>query len=189
MNSTISVKALASYIRRTTENAYQPELKSIHIVLQKHGLKPIKKYYNGKEVEVYNTQNARRCVTQYLYEIKQEDQKIHQAKELIKHMQQNAPKYKEPSTYVPPKHGESRISKELLRMDESLGVSDEITKIGDEIFDYILKHHREYQWELYKNATGDAAPTVFRVYEPTTGKIRTHRLLRAPSWRPSLFAQ
>jgi hypothetical protein len=29
-------------------------------------------------------------------------------------------------------------------MDESLGVSDEITKIGDEIFDYILKHHREY---------------------------------------------
>jgi hypothetical protein len=37
-------------------------------------LKPIKKYYkNGKEVEVYNTQNAKRCVTQYLYEIKQED--------------------------------------------------------------------------------------------------------------------
>ena len=28
---------------------------------------------NGKEVEVYNTQNAKRCVTQYLYEIKQED--------------------------------------------------------------------------------------------------------------------
>ena len=59
-------------------------------------------------------------------------------------MQQNAPKYQEHPTYVPPKHWESRISKELLRMDESLGVSDEITKIGDEIFDYILKHHREY---------------------------------------------
>ena len=158
MNSTISVNTLASQIRRTTDNAYQPQLKSIHIVLQRHGLKPIKKYYkNGKEVEVYNTQNAKRCVTQYLYEIKQEDQKIHQAKELIKHMQQNAPEYKEHPTYVPPKHGESHISKELLRMDESLGVSDEITKIGDEIFDYILKHHREYSWELYKNPTGEAA--------------------------------
>jgi hypothetical protein len=42
-------------------------------------------------------------------------------------------------------------------MDESLGVSDEITKIADEIFNYILKHHREYSWELYKNPTGDAA--------------------------------
>ena len=157
MNSTITVNTLASQIRRTTDNAYQPQLKSIHIVLQRHGLKPTKKYYNGKEVEVYNTQNARRCVTQYLYEIKQEDQKIYQAQELLKHMQQNAPKYQEHQTYVPPKHWESRISKELLRMDESLGVSDEITKIGDEIFDYILKHHREYQWKLYKNATGDAA--------------------------------
>jgi len=42
-------------------------------------------------------------------------------------------------------------------MDESLGVSDEITKIGDTLFNYILKHHREYPWQLYKNATGAAA--------------------------------
>lgn len=158
MNQFISANTLAAHIRRTTLDAYEPMLTSIHTVLQRHGLKPIKKYYGNKVIEVYNTNNAKRCATQYIWEIKQEDKKTINAKEWLKYHMQNpqGKPYIEHPQYVPPKHGESRISKELLKMDESLGVSDEIKDISDMIFEYILAHHREYGWKVCKETTGDA---------------------------------
>ena len=89
MNQFISANTLAAHIRRTTLDAYEPMLTSIHTVLQRHGLKPTKKYYGNKVIEVYNTNNAKRCATQYIWEIKQEDKKTIDAKEWLKYHMQN----------------------------------------------------------------------------------------------------
>lgn len=153
MNSFATANTLAAYIRRTTSDAYFPLASSIHTVLKRHGLIALTKYYNGKPVEVYNMQNAKRCIVQYLYEIKQEDQKTKQAKELVKYnsIQPENIQKKSDIQFVPPKHGESRISREQLKLDESLGVSDKITEISNMIFEYICNHHREERWESLKD--------------------------------------
>lgn len=147
----MTVQSLAAYIRRTSPNLYMPEYESIHTVLQRHGLTPIKKYYNGRLVYLYDTKNAKRVIAQHIYEIKQEDIKKHQAQEWVK---QNSVEPVIPPNnfrYVPPRHGESRISREQLKLDEALGVSEDVSDISSKILRYIMNHWQDYTWSSAKN--------------------------------------
>ena len=107
-----TAKQLAVQIRRTHPEAYEPQEKSIHTVLQRHGITPKVRYYNNIPVKTYDIKNAKRILAQYMYELRQEDIDNDRAKALI---QQNSitPNNTNKQQYTPRKHGETNAHREL----------------------------------------------------------------------------
>ena len=123
----VTAKSLATEIRRTTPDLFEPALQAIHQLLSKYGLQAKIMYKNGKPINTYNHKNATDVIAKHLFELKQLSNKIKQYKE------QEKPIINKPvNTYVPRRHGESNISLQQLKLDEQL-----ITEISDIIYKYL----------------------------------------------------
>lgn len=105
---TMTAKQLSVHIRRTSEIGYEPNPKSIHQLMAKHSIKPTTR--NG--VNVYNTKNAIRCITQHIDELQAFDKNNEKAKTIAAQMSQNTPVNNQVQ-YVPRKHGETNAHREL----------------------------------------------------------------------------
>ena len=74
MANTMTAKQLAAWMRENNGN-YKPLEASIHIILNKYGITKRKAVFNGRSVVVYDSQNAKRTLTQHIPELKYEDEK------------------------------------------------------------------------------------------------------------------
>lgn len=73
MNQLSTTKQLIKWTMEQC-NGYQPLPQSIHILLYKHGITPINKFYNNKPVKCYNTKNAQRIIAQHIDELQYWDE-------------------------------------------------------------------------------------------------------------------
>lgn len=111
-----TAKELSAYLRKVTVSQYEPLPSSIHTVLQRHGIKPITKDYNGRLVKVYDVKNAKRIISQYMYELKKEDALTNNVKDIMKHNSESVSNTSMPKPqYIPRKHGETNAMRELDR--------------------------------------------------------------------------
>ena len=101
--------------------SFIPSAHAIKELLDRKGIKPLSS--QGWKQYYYNKSNVSNCINRNIGELIDIENDLNNAKELTKHNSIDKPIIKQDIKFTPRKHGESNVSLELLRQDESIGRS------------------------------------------------------------------
>lgn len=103
MTNLITAKQLSLYIRQSSHNSLNIYPEAIHKILQNHGIKPHERYYNGKRLYLYSSNDAKRIITQNMPELIQQNASVRRYNKTSNDKKQ----------FTPRKHGETNAMRQL----------------------------------------------------------------------------